>query len=65
MFSNDCKKYHEANYETSCCIKHLVMMSEYSDSQMMTSKYSKLLLKTLNHYFKSNQINKEKVSYYF
>lgn len=64
MFSNDCKKNHlYENYEESCCVKHLVMMSDFAENQMMIQKYAKLLMKTLNHNFKLNLINYENMKF--
>ncbi len=58
---NDCKKTHEINYSSSCCYKHLIIMHDYSDTHMLISKYSSLFLKTLNHHFKLNKLEIEKI----
>jgi hypothetical protein len=54
---NDCDKTPSLpSYTKSCCMKHLLMLNEHAESQLLLQKYSTFLLKTLNHYYKLNQI---------
>jgi hypothetical protein len=53
---NDCGKDHFPDYNKCCCFKFLVIMSEHAENQLMTQKYSYLLLNTLNHNLKPNTI---------
>ncbi len=63
MFLIDCKQTYHPNYEEACCLKHLIITSEYSEIQMMDARYSKLFFKTLNHNFKLNEIKYEKIGF--
>ncbi len=60
---NDCRKNHEINYSSSCCYKHLILMHDHSETHMLISKYSSLFLKTLNHHFKLNNLETDKIKF--
>jgi hypothetical protein len=59
MFANECERHHLVNYDKTCCIKHLLMMSELAENQMMNIKYSNLLIKSLSTMLKNNAIDYE------
>jgi hypothetical protein len=59
MLSNECNRNHLPSYETTCCLKQLLIMNEWAENQMMISKYSNLFFKTLNHFFKRDKLDYE------
>lgn len=60
---NDCINLHVPNYTKTCCIKHLVLMNEYSENQLMLHRYAVLVFKTLNHFYKKNGIAFESIEH--
>lgn len=59
MFANECERHHEIDYEKTCCIKHLLMMSECAENQMMILTYSNFLIKSLSTLLKNEAIDYE------
>jgi len=55
----DCGNIHKPDYSKACCIKFLIEMNELSDNCTLYHKFSKLLLLTLNHSDKNNNLNFE------
>ena len=59
----DCQNKFIPNYKKTCCLKHLIILNNISEINLLDHKYGKFLLKTLNHYYKeksenlSNEIN--------
>jgi len=55
---NECESdiFHVTNYYMCCCLKHLLLMHKQSKIQLMMQKYGILLVRTLNHYNKNNNI---------
>jgi hypothetical protein len=60
---NDCNKIHEIDYNSSCCYKHLIIMYDHAETHVLIHKYANLFLKTLNHYFKLDQLSSESLSF--
>ena len=56
MFANECEKFHRPDYERSCCMKQLLLMSDHAENQMMNKTYANLLFNTLNRLYKNNNI---------
>ena len=54
---NECGKIHFPSFSKTCCLRHLLEMSNFSQKQTLTKKYTKLLLLTLNHSHKENLFN--------
>ena len=61
--NQDCQNKYIPNYKKACCLKHLIILNNISEINLLDHKYGKFLLKTLNHYYKeksenlSNEIN--------
>ena len=61
MFPVQCNERHENSFKVSCCIIHLIEMHFFAENQTLRHKYAKLLTITLNHHFKRNQLNFDKI----
>jgi hypothetical protein len=48
----ECDNYQNINYQRCCCLKHLVLLNEIAENQMMQQRYSILLLRTVNTLYK-------------
>ena len=61
--NQDCQNKYIPNYKKACCLKHLIILNNISEINLLDHKYGKFLLKTLNYYYKekseklSNEIN--------
>ena len=59
----DCQNKYIPNYKKACCLKHLIILNNISEINLLDHKFGKFLLKTLNYYYKeksdklSNEIN--------
>jgi hypothetical protein len=60
---NDCEKNHEINYSHLCCYKHLILMYNHSETHLLQQKFANLFLKTLNHFFKLNQLEAQQIKF--
>jgi hypothetical protein len=63
MLKNECDNIHLANYNTTCCLKHLLLMNMIADNQMMISKYSQMFLNVLIENYKKDQISYETMKF--
>lgn len=52
-----CNRIHTENYNESCCLQHLIEMNEYAELKTLHDRYARLLMKTLNHSYKLNEIS--------
>lgn len=53
---NDCNTSNPPSYDQVCCLKHLIMLSNYLANQTLGANYASNLFKALNKAFKNNSI---------
>jgi hypothetical protein len=58
---SECNKDHKPDYNQICCLHQLLILNEHASNQLMETRYSNILLKTLNHHFKKKTLYFENV----